>query len=67
MDLGGCEWQTAKFNSQPDSLAARFIAVIIMNMDENSECYLEDVLVFFCGAAHVPPIGFEKQPTLSFS
>ena len=28
---------------------------------------LEDVLVFFSGAGHIPPLCFEKEPTLTFN
>ncbi len=27
---------------------------------------LEDILTFFSGSASVPPLGFPKQPTVSF-
>ena len=29
-------------------------------------CTLDDVLVFFSGADRVPPLGFEKQPSVTF-
>lgn len=35
--------------------------------DGDSECSLEDVLVFFSGAACIPPLGFEKDPILTFN
>ena len=30
------------------------------------ECSLEDLFVFFSGAERIPPLGFERHPTLSF-
>ena len=30
------------------------------------ECSLEDLFVFFSGAECIPPLGFERHPTLSF-
>lgn len=29
-------------------------------------CSIEDICVFFSGSSCVPPLGFEKQPVLSF-
>ena len=29
-------------------------------------CTLEDILVFFSGTDRIPPMGFEKYPTLTF-
>ena len=31
------------------------------------ECTVEDVMAFFSGASEVPPLGFEKQPTIVFN
>ena len=28
---------------------------------------MEDILVFFSGASRLPPLGFQKSPTLNFS
>lgn len=28
---------------------------------------MEDVLVFFSGSSCIPPLGFDKQPTISFN
>ena len=31
-----------------------------------TDCSIEDVLVFFSGTDRVPPLNFEKQPTITF-
>ena len=36
------------------------------NTDGEIDCTLEDVLVFFSGANHIPPLGFDVKPTLGF-
>ena len=35
--------------------------------DGDVDCSLEDILIFFSGASQVPPLGFEKHPTLTFN
>lgn len=31
-----------------------------------TDCSVEDVLIFFTGAAKIPPLGFEKVPSITF-
>ena len=40
--------------------------VIFYYIDGEAPCSLEDILVFCSGASHVPPLGFDKPPTISF-
>ena len=35
-------------------------------VDGEIPCSLEDVLIFFSGSDQVPPLGFEKEPAISF-
>ena len=42
------------------------IGISIHFIDEEIGCTLQDVLVFFSGANRVPPLGFDKRPSLTF-
>ena len=40
--------------------------LLIVNLDGTTGCTIEEVLIFFTGADAVPPLGFDKQPTVCF-
>ena len=41
--------------------------IVVMYVGGEIECTVEDVMAFFSGASEVPPLGFEKQPTIVFN
>ena len=40
--------------------------ILYSDCKNDDDCTVEDVLVFLSGASQVPPLGFEKKPTISF-
>ena len=47
--------------------AARYTLISVhYPYTDDVHCSPEDILIFFSGASQVPPLGFEKHPTLTF-
>ena len=40
--------------------------ILVIIIDGNVDCAVEDVLVFVPGSSRIPPLGFDTMPTLSF-
>lgn len=38
-----------------------------INVEGEVECTVEDVMAFFSAASQVPPLGFDKDPTITFN
>ena len=43
------------------------VSVACLLSDGAGEVHVEDVLIFFSGAASIPPLGFDTQPALHFN
>ena len=44
----------------------RFKKHFHLSTEGTTDCSVEDVLIFFTGAAKIPPLGFEKVPSITF-
>ena len=43
------------------------VSVACLLSDGAGEVSVEDILIFFSGAASIPPLGFDTQPALYFN
>ena len=42
------------------------IVTIFVPIERKTDCGVDEVLVFFSGASHVPPLGLSPNPRVSF-
>ena len=44
----------------------KIVTTFVPNIEGKTDCGVDEVLVFFSGASHVPPLGHSPNPPVSF-